>query len=150
MHPSSSSPNPILSRSWCSSTLLVYQDFSSTQPNAATQLKIFIVVEQFGIRSVLRVRVRVADFYDDTAAFRCSHCPEGIHTPEKWHRPQKGKCGKMTSLNAMDMHVTQRNDVGSVAQSEFIHDGRQKGIRGRFSEPDPAAAVHEGRSGLAD
>jgi hypothetical protein len=56
----------------------------------------------------------------------------------------------MTSLNAMDMHVTQRNDVGSVAQSEFIHDGRQKGIRGRFSEPDPAAAVHEGRSGLAD
>ena len=150
MHPSSSSTNPILSQSWCSSTLLVYQGSSSTQPSAPTQLKIFIVVEQFGIGSVLRVRVRVADFYDDTAAFRCSHCPEGIHTPEKWHRPQKRKCGKMTSPNAMDMHVTQRNDVGSVAQSEFIHDGRPKGFRGRFLEPDPVAAVHEGRSGLAD
>jgi hypothetical protein len=45
---------------------------------------------------------------------------------------------------------SERNDVGSVAQSEFIHDGRPKGIRGRFSEPDPAAAVHEGRSDLAD
>jgi hypothetical protein len=56
----------------------------------------------------------------------------------------------MTSSNAMDMHVTQRNDVGSVAQSEFIHDGRPKGFRGRFLEPDPVAAVHEGRSDLAD
>lgn len=73
-----------------------------------------------------------------------------VSTPRKVASPSKGKCGKMTSSNAMDMHVTQRNDVGSVAQSEFIHDGRPKGFRGRFLEPDPVAAVHEGRSDLAD
>jgi hypothetical protein len=127
MHPSSSSPNPILSRSWCSSTLLVYQDSSSTQPNAATHLKISIVVEQFGIGIVLCVRVRVADFYDDTAAFRCSHCPEVIHTPEKWHRPQKGNCGKMTSPNAMTLEVWR-------SRNSFMMVGRRASAGGSRSQ----------------